>query len=129
MSTWDKLTALKDYLGNIVDYNVDGLNTYCVDAANGDSFKIENVKGNVIGITTTCGELQMSYEEELTTQAPSATASLSVSAERRIYIPDRLPMFWRYIPKDVDTIWFYADRTGLFNAVILTVPDQFQDAE
>ena len=133
MATWSQLTALKDYLGNTVDgcFNLDSPSTYCVAPDDSDTFYIENIskQGNVIGITTSCGDLQMSFEGEITRSAPVPRDALPLSLERRIFIPAGQKIVWRYIPEGTDTIWFFNETAGLFNAVILTCPDQFQDEE
>ena len=128
-----RVEPIKDYMGNIIDasYNMNVKDIYCVTCSNADSFKIDNIKRRLCAITTTCGDLVMSYNDTLTAAAPPAPAlpdSLPISLEGRILITDREHPCWFYIPKGIETLYFYCGRAGQFNAIFMDAPDQIDDA-
>jgi len=128
-----KAAPIKDYLGNVIDnsYFLDAKDIYCVTCSNGDTFQILNIKRRAVAITTTCGDLIMSYSAQplaASPAAPALPAGLPLSDEGRILIPDREDPHWFYIPKGVETLFFYAGRQGTFNAIFMDVPDQVEDS-
>ena len=128
-----KVAPIKDYLGNVIDgsYNLNAKDIFCVTCSNGDTFKIDDIKRRLCAISTTCGDLVMSYIQQPLAAAPAAPAlpaSLPLSLEGRILITDREHPSWFYIPKGVETLYFYAGRQGQFNAIFMDAPDQFEDS-
>ena len=131
--TQTKLEPIKDYLGHIVDgsYNMNVSDIYCVTCANADTFKIDHIKRRVCAISTTCGDLVMSFTQQPLAAAPAPPAlpaSLPLSLEGRILITDREHPSWFYIPKGVETLYFYCGRAGQFNAIFMDAPEQMEDA-
>ena len=132
MASYPYLTPLKDYLGNLVTYNQDSVERYCCSPPNGGRFNIERPAKpyNVVGITTTCGDLWCSFTTAISAapDAPPGPTPLTNAQGDRFLIVDREPTEWFYVPDSVDTLWFFAGRLGSFEAVFVQAPEQMQDA-
>ena len=134
MATFEKLEGLRDYNGNIVDgnYNIDSAQRFCAFPANNDAFAITRPpKYQVMGLTTTCGDLWCSFTASLTATPPAPPvlpATLTNISGNRFLVPDREHLVWYYVPDDVVTISFFCVRQGSFCAVFVQGPDQMQDA-
>ena len=135
MASYPYCTAIKDYKGNIVDgcFNVDSSQRFNCFPANNDAFAITRPSKpyNLMGLTTTCGDLWCSFTTALSAAPPAPPAlpaTLTTIAGDRFFIPDREHIVWYYVPADVTLISFFCVRQGSFSAVFVQAPDQMQDS-
>ena len=130
------IVPLRDSLGNImnghVSYNTDqAIVRYCNTASNGDSWRITPIRGNCIGIVSTCSDLQFSATTAIASDPVATPATLLPDTEGRILVPSGMSdeTHWYYLPSSVESLFFYVKRGGTFWACIMEVPDQFEDAQ